>query len=164
MAGAGRLDAAKAALLSFVRGLSASDRVALVTSGSKVSVLVPFGRDHQAVVSDVRSLFANGTQPVYPAITRALTEIRSLHDASSINAVVVLSDGAGTSTGYRELLSSIRSEPVTEGTSVRVFTVAYGEKADGAALNRVATLSGGAFYSGGPDDVQDVYRKISSYF
>lgn len=164
MAGAGRLDAAKAALLSFVRGLSARDRVALVTSGSKVSIRVPMGRNRAAVVQEVRSLLGDGTLPVFNAVSRALDIVNALHDTSRINAVVVLSDGAGTSTGYRALLAAIRAHPVTEGTSTRVFTVAYGEKADSAALKNIATLTGGAFYSGGPDDVQDVYRKISSYF
>jgi Ca-activated chloride channel family protein len=112
----------------------------------------------------VRSLFANGTLPVYPAISRALVAVRALHDANSINAVVVLSDGAGTTTGYRALLTAIRSQPVTEGANIRVFTVAYGKKADGAALKNIATLSGGSSYSGGPSDVRDVYKKISSYF
>lgn len=164
MSGAGRLDAAKAGLLSFVRGLSSHDRVALVTSGSNVTVRVPLGHNKTAVVRAVGSLFANGTLPVYPAISRALAAVRALNDAGSINAVVVLSDGAGTTTGYGPLIDAIRSRPLTEGTSTRVFTVAYGEKADGAALKNIATLSGGAFYSGRPSDVQDVYRSISSYF
>ena len=164
MSGAGRLDAAKAGLLSFVRGLSSHDRVALVTSGSRVAVRVPLGHNRAAVVDAVGSLFANGTLPVYPAISRALAAVRALNDAGSINAVVVLSDGAGTTTGYSPLIHAIRSRPLTEGTSTRVFTVAYGEKADGAALKNIAALSGGAFFSGGPSDVQGVYRSISSYF
>jgi Ca-activated chloride channel family protein len=164
MSGAGRLDAAKAGLRSFVGGLSSNDRVALVTSGSKVAVQVPLGHDRAAVVRAVSSLFADGTLPVYSAISRALSAVRALNDSGSINAVVVLSDGAGTNTGYRALIDAIRARPVTEGASIRVFTVAYGEKADSAALKNIATLSGGAFYSGGPSDVRDVYQSISSYF
>jgi Ca-activated chloride channel family protein len=167
MGGAGRLDAAKVGLLSFLRELSPRDRVALVTSGSTVATRVPLGlpaRSRLAVERAVRGLFPNGEQPVYAAISRALGAVRALHDPSRINAVVVLSDGAGTATGYRALLDDIHAEPVTEGTSVRIFAVAYGDDANARALERIATESGGAFFAGGPDDIKDVYRKVASYF
>jgi len=54
----------------------------------------------------------------------------------------VLSDGAGTTTGYRSLLAEIRAEPVTEGASVRVFTVAYGDNARDRTLSTIATHPG----------------------
>ena len=112
----------------------------------------------------VTRLFPNGNAPVYPAISRALADVRALHDPDRINAVVVLSDGAGTNVGRQELLRAIKAEPVTEGTSVRIFTVAYGDDADAEALQEIASASGGAFFTGGPKDIKDVYRSISSYF
>jgi Ca-activated chloride channel homolog len=165
MGGAGRLDAAKAALLSFLHELSGRDRVALVTSGAEVATRVRLGPPARpAVARAVRELFPNGELPVYPAISRALAAVRALRDPSRINAVVVLSDGAGTTTGYHALVNQIRGEPVTEGTSVRVFTVAYGDNANDAALKRIATASGGASFAGGPKDIEDVYRSVASYF
>ena len=164
MGGAGRLDAAKRGLRSFVRNLSSEDRVSLVTSGSTVSTSVDLGRSRAAVARAVRGLFPNGELPVYGAISRALDAVRALHDQSRINAVVVLSDGAGTKSGLDHLLAQIRSEPVTEGTSVRIFAVAYGANADTRELKKIAIASRGAFFAGGPSDIQNVYRSISSYF
>jgi Ca-activated chloride channel homolog len=167
MGGAGRLDAAKLGLLSFLRELSPGDRVALVTSGASVDTKVPLGppgRSRPAVAAAVGKLFPNGELSVYGAIARALDDIRALDDPSRINAVVVLSDGAGTTTGYGGLLDKIRERPVTEGTSVRIFTVAYGGSADVGALRKIADASGGAFFAGRPKDIKDVYRSISSYF
>ena len=164
MGGAGRLDAAKRGLRSFVRKLSSEDRVSLVTSGSKVSTSVDLGRSRAAVARAVRSLHPNGELPVYGAISRALAAVRALHDQRRINAVVVLSDGAGTNSGLDHLLAQIRSVPVTEGTSVRIFAVAYGPDADTRELRKIATASRGAFFAGSPSDIQDVYRSISSYF
>jgi Ca-activated chloride channel homolog len=92
------------------------------------------------------------------------TTSRSLRDPDRINAVVVLSDGAGTTAGRQELLRQIAAEPVTEGTSVRIFTVAYGGRADTQALKQIADASGGAFFPGSSKDIKDVYRRISSYF
>jgi Ca-activated chloride channel family protein len=167
MGGAGRLDAAKLGLLSFLQELSAEDRVALVTSGANVATRVSLGppqRSRPAVARAVRSLFPNGELPIYAAVSRAVDAVRALRDPRRINAVVVLSDGAGAATGFNALIAKIRAEPVTEGTSVRIFAVAYGGDADGRALQRIADASGGAFFAGGPKDIKDVYRRISSYF
>jgi Ca-activated chloride channel family protein len=167
MGEAGRLDAAKQGLLSFLRELSPEDRVALVTSGDSITTNVRLGvpsESRPAVSLAVRGLFPNGNAPVYLAVSRALDDVRELDDSERINAVVVLSDGAGTSVGRKQLLRKIAAEPVTEGTSVRIFTVAYGEGADADALREIASASGGAFFTGSPKDIKDVYRSISSYF
>jgi Ca-activated chloride channel family protein len=167
MAGAGKIDAAKQGLLSFLRELSSEDRVALVTSGQAVQTNVELGPPEQsgaAAARAVRGLFPNGDAPVYPAITRALGAVRELADADRINAVVVLSDGAGTDLGREELRRAIAAAPVTEGTSVRIFTVAYGADADTTALQEIAERSGGAFFRGKPSTISDVYRDISRYF
>ena len=112
----------------------------------------------------VRALFADGNEPVYPAVSRALDDVRRLDDPDRINAVVVLSDGAGTDVGRKLLLRKIAQEPVTEGTGVRIFTVAYGNRADADALQQIASDSGGTFFPAGPKDIKDVYREISSHF
>lgn len=164
----GRLDAAKEALLSFVGQLSPADRVALITTGDTVRTDVPLeagSSNRAAVARAVRSLFPSGDAPVYPAIERALLDVRALGDADHINAVVVLSDGAGTDSGRERLLRTIAAQPTTEGTSVRVFTVAYGKAAERSALARIAAASGGRlFRAQGPDDLRDVYLDISAYF
>lgn len=163
-----RLNAAKQALLSFLGELSPKDRIALITSGEEVStnvVLGVHGEQGPAVSRAVRALFPNGELPVYRAVTRALKMVRSLDDPERINAVVVLSDGAGTTdVGRAELLRTIARNPVTEGTSVRIFTVAYGRPPDAEALQQIASDSDGLFFTGGPKNIDDVYRKILSYF
>ena len=167
MGAAGRLDAVKQGLLSFVRELSPEDRVALITSGAAIRTTVSLGApslSRPAVSRAVRNLFPNGDLPVYAAVSRALADVRSLRDPDRINAVVVLSDGAGTTAGRQELLRQVAAEPVTEGTSVRIFTVGYGEGADTEALKQIAAASGGAFFTGSPKDIKDVYESISSYF
>lgn len=167
MGGAGRLDAARLGLLSFLSELSSEDRVGLVTSGSSVVTRVPLGeprRSRPAVIRAVQKLFPNGELAVYPAVSRALAQVRALHDRARINAVVVLSDGAGTSAGLDRLLRSVRSQSPTEGTSVRIFTVAYAGGANAGALERISLASGGAFFAGGPKNIKAVYREISSFF
>jgi Ca-activated chloride channel family protein len=166
MATGRRLEAAQQGLLSFLDELSAEDRVALVTSGTPSRPIVELGapRSRAAVSRAVRALLADGDEPVYPAVSRALADLRRLDDADRINAVVVLSDGAGTNVGRTELLRKIAEEPVTEGTGVRIFTVAYGKRADADALQQISSDSGGTFFPAGPKDIKNVYREISSHF
>jgi Ca-activated chloride channel family protein len=49
---------------------------------------------------------------------------------------------------------------------VRVFTIAYSAGAEGAeeGLKQIAEASGGKAYSGDTEDIELVYRSISSFF
>jgi hypothetical protein len=49
---------------------------------------------------------------------------------------------------------------------VRVFTIAYGSSVGGSAeaLKEIATASGGMAYEGDVEDIEAVYKSISSFF
>ena len=47
---------------------------------------------------------------------------------------------------------------------MRVFTIAYGEAAERDKLAQIAKASGGEEFSGNPDEIEAVYRTISSFF
>jgi Ca-activated chloride channel family protein len=49
---------------------------------------------------------------------------------------------------------------------VRVFTIAYSASAGGAAeaLDAIAKASGGQPYQGDTEDIESVYKSISSFF
>jgi Ca-activated chloride channel family protein len=84
-----------------------------------------------------------------------------------INAVVLLSDGEDTdsSTTLEQLTRSL--EAFGDSSSrVRVFTIAYSAGAVGAkeALQKIAEASGGKAYDASTDDIETVYRSISSFF
>jgi Ca-activated chloride channel family protein len=167
MATDGRLGAAKQGLLSFLRALESQDRVALITSSELIETKVRLGvigTRRRAVLRAVSGLSVRGDAPIYAAVSEARDSLRALDDPDRINAVVVLSDGAGTSVGSKKLLREIDSDPVTEGTSVRIFTVAYGQTPDAVALRQIASDSDGLFFTGGPKDINAVYQKILSYF
>jgi Ca-activated chloride channel family protein len=156
----GRLEAAKKGVLSFLGELSREDWVALITSGDSIERKVRLGPPNRSVPAVTRAV----GRLFYPAVSLAFDDLHALHDPDRINAVVVLSDGTDTRVGLKELLSKIKAESVTEGTSVRIFTVAYAGGANAEVLEQIATLSGGKFFEGSPKDIKDVYRKILSYF
>ena len=84
-----------------------------------------------------------------------------------INAVVLLTDGEDTDSTTSPDALVQRLEQGSEGAGqVRVFTIAYSAGAEGAAeqLERIAKASGGQAYTSDTDDIESVYRSISSFF
>ena len=55
-------------------------------------------------------------------------------------------------------------ETITEGTVIRVFTVAFSDQADRTVLRKIADASGGVLFEGGTGDIKDVYTSISYLF
>jgi len=45
-----------------------------------------------------------------------------------------------------------------------VFTIAYGSDPNAEELAEYAKASGGKSYKGGADDIESIYRSISSFF
>jgi Ca-activated chloride channel homolog len=84
---------------------------------------------------------------LYRAILDAVESIRAGADPSLINAVVVVTNGHSTAAGdlnFSELLRQLQL--ASEGSSVHVFTVAYGTKPDTVGLGLIARASRGATY------------------
>ena len=84
-----------------------------------------------------------------------------------INAVVLLTDGNDTDS--KRTLSSVVEELERQddsATQVRVFTIAYSVASAKArkALEEIAEASGGNSYPGDPENIETVYRSISSFF
>ena len=51
-----------------------------------------------------------------------------------------------------------------ETGQIRVFTIAYGSDPNENELAEYAEASGGKSYEGGADDIESIYRSISSFF
>ena len=93
--------------------------------------------------------------------------MRALNDSERINAVVLLTDGEDTDSSRTvdDAVQLLRSQG-DSATQTRVFTIAYSAQAEGAeeALAAIAKASGGQSYTGDTEDIETVYRSISSFF
>lgn len=83
--------------------------------------------------------------------------------------MIVLSDGQDTDSKVKldAVLAQLRQQMSGEGSSTappRLFTIAYGEKADASVLQQLAEAGGGAFFSGTPKDIQAVYAELATFF
>jgi Ca-activated chloride channel family protein len=165
-----RLARAKQGLAAFFREVSPEDRVGLTVFSDRIQRLVPiapFSQNRSRLRSLVRELIADGGTAVYDATSRGLETVRALRDRGRINAVVVLTDGEDTDSSLtaQDVIERARSQGDSRD-QVRVFTIAYSAEAEGAreALTGIAKASGGQDYEGNTEDIETVYRSISSFF
>jgi Ca-activated chloride channel homolog len=164
-----KIEQAKEGLRLFLRELSSSDRLGMLTFNTETTEVVPLGRfgaNRQRLLQAVDDLFPDGETAVYDATARGYSSIARLRDDSRINAVVVLTDGEDNQSRLsdRELVQLLARQSRSEGLAVRVYTIAYGSQANKEVLAAIATASGGKPFVGGTKEIEAVYRSISSFF
>jgi Ca-activated chloride channel family protein len=62
------------------------------------------------------------------------------------------------------VVQRLKQENQSEGGGVRVFTIAYGQDPNRDELQRFAEASGGKAFVGTTENIESVYRSISSFF
>jgi Ca-activated chloride channel family protein len=171
MAEENRLVNAQRGLKVFLDQVAPQDRVGLTTFSDKITPLVPVGpfkENRDRLRATVDRLVAGGGTSVYDAAADGYGTVRDLAGRDDrINAVVLLTDGEDTdsSRSAKEVVQELQGQG-DSSTQVRVFTIAYSASAQGAAeaLDAIAAASGGKSYKGSTEDIESVYRSISSFF
>jgi Ca-activated chloride channel homolog len=165
-----RLARAKEGLDVFFDEVGDQDRVGLLTFNTDltlISDLKPFAEAEKGLRRSVRGLIADGGTAFYDAAVQGFNAVRNLDDTERINAVVLLTDGEDTDSGrsFEQALDDLRSQGDAEN-QVRLFTIAYSAGATGAQeqLAALAAATGGKSYEGSTEDIESVYRSISSFF
>ena len=165
-----RLQRATEGVQTFLREVSPNDRVGLTIFSDRIQNLVPIRpmrQNRQRLQSTVRDLIADGGTAFHDATADGVDQVMKLRDRSRINAVVVLTDGEDTDSS--QTIDQVERKLDGQGDSesaVRVFTIAFSASAAGAeeGLARIAAASGGKSYEGSVEDIEIVYRSISSFF
>ena len=165
-----RLDRAKAGLDVFFRNVEPQDSVGLTIFSEKVQPLAapaPLSQSGNELRARVRDLIAEGGTAFYDATVEAFDSVRAQKATDRINAVVLLTDGEDTDSqrSADDVVDHIEGQG-DSANRVRVFTIAYSSGASGARgqLKRIAAASGGLDYEGKTENIESVYRSISSFF
>jgi Ca-activated chloride channel homolog len=155
----------------FLKQVQPQDRVGLTVFSDEIKPLVPVGpfdQNRARLEATIQRLIADGGTAAFDAALAGYETVRDLAGTGDrINAVVLLTDGEDTDSSRS--VDDVERELEGQGdsaTQVRVFTIAYSAGAAGAkeALQRIAAASGGNAYSGNTEDIEAVYRSISSFF
>jgi Ca-activated chloride channel family protein len=114
----------------------------------------------------VETIFAEGNTALYDAVCQVVadTQAREAKAAAAgdprLYGIVLLSDGQDTNSQRSEsdMFSCLPSGETAEG--IKIFTIAYGQDADNAILERIANRTNGRFFESDPDDIQEVLLDI----
>ncbi len=126
----------------------------------------PYRDNKPRLQSALKEVFPEDDTAVYDATYESVDAVARTADDDHINAVVVLTDGDDTNSGrsVQDVVARLRKEGRAESNGVRVFTIAYGSEPNADVLQRFADASGGKAFVGNTDDIEQVYRSISSFF
>jgi Ca-activated chloride channel family protein len=125
------------------------------------------GEQAQEIGDVVNRIRASGDTRLHDAVCQALGQADSVQVADEsagerrLYAIVLLSDGKDTASTRSEsqMFNCLPSGETAEG--IKIFTIAYGDNADEELLERIAARTNGRFYTGDPENIQEVYRSIS---
>lgn len=112
----------------------------------------------------IAGLWANGGTALYDAILAAHEDLQKAADNDRISAVVVLTDGQDTNSRntLEVLMKAIHFD--SERNNVRVFTIGYGQDANKAVLQAIADATEAKSYEGTNENIESVFKDISTFF
>jgi Ca-activated chloride channel family protein len=160
--------------VTFINQMGPADEVYVVTFASAVTELPsagPVGQVGEELKSSLRGLYAEGATALHAAVIQAVDRIEGLkaEDEAAgerrLYGIVLLSDGKNEIEGgpsENDMLSHLPSG--TEASSVKIYTIAYGDDADLNVLTTLANRTNGGQFSGDVEDIEAVYFLISSEF
>jgi Ca-activated chloride channel homolog len=111
------------AAVRFIEALRPADRISVMAISGGLRILQPLTGDKDAVSTAIRQTRPSGRTPLYAAIYTALRELHKARDSYATprrQAMVVLSDGQDTASGFGfdDLMDSVRRQ------AVPIYTIA----------------------------------------
>jgi Ca-activated chloride channel family protein len=175
-AGQSKLALAQEAAINTLDGFAKDDEIGLWVFSTDLgpnqepwseSVPVDLGRSTlPKMKDDISQLVADGGTALYATLRVAQEEMVKALESDRINAIILLSDGKNEyppDTDLGSLVDQLDSESLD--TSVRVFTIGYGEAADTKTLEAIAQASQGRHYDAGdPNTIGEVLTSVLSNF
>ena len=171
--GSTKLDLAKTAAVKALSQFAARDQVGLwafttdlnTESGIYVDLvpIAPISENRSKIADEVRDLIPLNGTPLFAAVRAAVGEMGRTLDSDKINAVVVLTDGRNEFPTDNDLGSLLRQ--LGGESTLRVFSIAYGEAADLDTLRKISEASHAAAYDAtNPANIDKVFTAVLSNF
>jgi uncharacterized protein YegL len=155
------LTSAKNASKQFVDKMEVEDQIGVVRYSSSASTAYNLTQitgpaEKNAAKVAIDGLSASGSTSIGSGVQQAYSELDNA-DKTGALAMVVMSDG----------LQNTDPEPISvinanKDKDVVIYTVGFGSNADAALLSRMASMTGGAYYSATGANIQQIYDKIKN--
>ncbi len=120
--------------------------------------------DRERALQQIGGLFPQGGTALYDSVATAYDFLAEGASTDTIDAIVVLSDGADRNSrrSLEQLRDKIRTDP--EKPSIRVFTIGYGKDAEDDVLRAIADEAKAKYYLGTNENIREVFKEISTFF
>ena len=168
----GSIRAATEATAAFLRRLYPDDEVGLVIFNDDVviaSEVQPVSKVAERLSETVLNLVAGGSTNLHEAVCESMSMLRELRredlaaGENRLYGMVLLSDGADTVGGVSENRMFTTCLPSgAEADGVKVFPIAFGDKANRNVLGRIGMVSGGRMYEADQASIEKAYLRISA--
>jgi Ca-activated chloride channel family protein len=163
-----KITSARSSLMEFVTLLDDRDRLAIILFSDELITLTPLsdlGEKREDVLRRVSGVIERGDTRLYDAIQKAYNDLLREGNRDHIRAIVALTDGKDTASGYtlQALLGKV-GDLSEGGRATKVFTIAFGGDADRGVLKQIAEVTGAKQYDSDPDTIRDVYAEIATFF
>ncbi|MCE1254559.1 MAG: substrate-binding and VWA domain-containing protein [Anaerolineae bacterium] len=164
-----KIAAARTSLVQFINLLEDRDRLQVITFSSDVNLmmdLTELGPKRIEITRRVSAIIEGGDTALYDAVVYAYQELEKNANPKHIRAVVVLSDGNDTASvnSINDVVKKIGSKSEEGGNSIKLFTIGYGDDFDADVLKKMAESTGGRQYEGKPENINQVYSEIATFF
>jgi Ca-activated chloride channel homolog len=157
---------AKIGTRSFIDSLTPRDEVSLLFFDSQVypaTQPLMLSSDRKVLYDRVDSVAAEGGTALYDAIASAYAaaELRAKKRPGEIHALIVMTDGVDENS--KMTLPQLKARLKGEDASVRIFTIAYGAKAETTVLTDIAEAGRGTFAKGDVSSIREVFKEMASF-
>lgn len=155
------IDTVKAAAVTFLKHLDASDRVSLYEFKNNPIKLLDFTTDRKRLIEQIASLEALGETALFDSLTQGLADLKGRRRGRK--ALVLFTDGR----------DSVYEEPETKGRLLRqsiaraqnqevtLFTIGLGSRVHKGAMERLALETGGRYHHAeGVTDLSGIFAEI----
>lgn len=148
-----RMDKVKDTAIELIRNLKASDVLSIVTFSDYAEVLLPAKKyvDKDVVDTRIRMLQANGGTEIYRGLEAGLAEVRRHLRATSINHIILLTDGRT----YGDEQACLELADFAADLGIGISGLGLGSQWNDAFLDDLATRTGGSsFYISEDADIE----------
>jgi Ca-activated chloride channel family protein len=144
MTGEDRIGQLKKSLIKFVEQLSPDDMISIVVFESGATLAVPARKvkDKKAIIDIIHAIQAGGGTNIYSGMVMGFDEVKKLKTSNSINRVVLLTDGYG-STPPEQVISEAKKH-IAGG--IELSCVGVGIDYNQELLSLLASAGGGLLH------------------
>lgn len=156
-----KIENLKSAIKYFAAEKTNIENIALVTFSEDVENDYPFGISIEDLTASADSIYAEGGTAIYHSVLHSITKFTK--GPGVINSIIVMSDGLD---GYYASLEEIEEyigKPCNEN-GITVYAIGFGDDADGAYLNSIASVTGGGYLYANEPTADSQVNQLSEFF